>query len=449
MQDFRLKSRPIFNASLEEQKNPKFLAINHSAVSFDKDTYKGNKKIPTRFTIIRPLATGWGAAPYKQNTKSIGPKRLSELASTPNGPIMRMWSFEKSPSNMEKGPRVDDLTWELKTGNTLMFWLDEQRVREVKDKLHMDRIEEFTVCEIQIAPKNNESAAKGSGAKIVDIKPCDFSLYSCIHDLDRFQSSLPDARMQELKIQQTYPLIARDLVPEQVVFHTFVHHKAIINDDIAGAEFPMVQIANWGQGEIIDIPVSVLLKYTNHTAKPGADYHHSRPSLSLTPPHPTGAEARQDWACSLLEVAIATNSLQLLVFANDFWKTAVHSSLRAIPIINTEALLSSVIPAMIGTQTTFQTPHETVIDDETYHLQIHVDPEPIPVSTGAPPPTQDLIITGSHIELERAYRLTFSMVSADNEFPRYFVGYFNASPHKNQPVAGFKRRRPTPYDEKH
>ena len=270
MQDFRVKSRPIFSASLEEQKNPKFLAINHSAVSFDKDVYKGNKKIPTRFTILRPLTVGWGAAPYKQNTKAIGAKRLSELATTPEGPVTRMWSFEKSLSNMEKGPRVDDLTWELKAGNTLMFWLDEQRVREVREKLHMDRIEEFTVCEIQVAPKNNESAAKGSGAKIVEIKPCDFSLYSCLNDLDRFQSSLADARMQELKIQQTYPLIARDLVPEQVVFHTFVHHKAIINDDIPGAEFPMVQIANWGQGEIVDIPISVLLKYTNHAAKPGA-----------------------------------------------------------------------------------------------------------------------------------------------------------------------------------
>jgi hypothetical protein len=428
MQDFRIKSRPIFTAAVEEAKNAKFLAINHTNISFDKDTYKGNKKIPTRFTIIRPLSTGWGAAPYKQSTKSIGAKRLSELATTQEGPVMRMWAFEKTGSNMEKGPRIEELTWELKAGNTMVFWLDEQRVREVKDKLHIDRIEEFTVCEIQIATKNHESAAKGSSAKIVEIKPCEFSLYSCLNDLDRFQPSLADARVQELKIQQTYPLIARDLVPEQVVFHTFVHHKAIINDEIQGSEFPMVQIANWGSGEIIDIPISILLKYTNHTAKPGS-------------------EPRKDWACSLLELAIATNSLQLLVFSNDFWKTAVHSSLRAVPIINTETMLSSVIPAMIGTQTTFQTPHETTIDDETYHLQIHVDPEPIPVSTGAPPPTQDLILTGSHIELERAYRLTFSLVSADNEFPRYFVGYFNASPHKNQPVAGFKRRRPTPYDE--
>ena len=390
MQDFRIKSRSAFTSAVEEAKNAKFLAINHTTISFDKDAYKGNKKIPTRFTLVRALTAGWGAVPYKQNTKTIGAKRLSELVSSPNGPTMRMWAYEKVASNMEKGPRVEDMTWELQTGNTLLFWLDEQRVREVKDKLHMDCIEEFTLCEIQIGPKSGEVASKGSAAKITDVKPCDFSLYSCLGDLDRFQCTLADARMQELKMQQTHPLIARDLIPEQVVFHTFVHHKAIINDDIPGAEFPMVQIANWGSGEIIDVPMSVMLKYTNHTAKPGWCFLllliiAQRAAQSLTP---AGAEPRKDWACSLLEMAIATNSLQLLVFSNDFWKSAAHSSLRAIPIINTETMLSSVIPAMIGTQTTFQTPHETVIDDETYHIQINVDPEPVPVTTGAPPPTQ-------------------------------------------------------------
>ena len=86
-----------------------------------------------------------------------------------------------------------------------------------------------------------------------------------------------------------------------------MHHKAIINDDIPGAEFPMVQIANWGSGEIIDVPMSVMLKYTNHTAKPGWCFLllliiAQRAAQSLTP---AGAEPRKDWACSLLEMAIA------------------------------------------------------------------------------------------------------------------------------------------------
>lgn len=428
MQDFRIKSRPMLTAALNESKNAKLLAINHTAITFDKDAYKGNKKIPTRFTIIRPLSVGWGAAPYAKNSKPIGTKRLSEITTNADGLSLRMWGYEKVSNNMEKGPRIDDVTWELKTGNTILYWLDEQRVRDVREKLFIDRIEEFTVCEIEVASKNNEQTAKGFGVSIKEVRPCQFSMYSCMQDLDKFAPTLAGARAQELRAQQTQQYIARDLVPEQVVFHTFVSHKAIINDDIPGSEFPMVQIANWGSGETIDIPMSVLLKYTNHTAKPGQ-------------------EPRRDWACSLLEVAIATNSLQLLVFSSDFWKTAVHSSLRAIPIINTETLLSSVIPAMIGTQNTFQTPHETTIDDAIYHLQIHVDPDPMPISTGGPPPLQDLIITGSHIELERAYKITFSMVSAEHEFPQYFVGYFNASPSKNLSAIGFKRRRPTPYDE--
>ena len=39
MLDFKTKARPSFTAALNESKNPKFLAINHNAVSFEKDTY--------------------------------------------------------------------------------------------------------------------------------------------------------------------------------------------------------------------------------------------------------------------------------------------------------------------------------------------------------------------------------------------------------------------------
>ena len=92
MLDFKVKSRPSFTAAVNESKNSKFLAINHNAISFEKETYKGNKKIPTRFTIIRPLAAGWGAAPYTQNQKNRGSKRLSELSKGPGdtGPVMQM-----------------------------------------------------------------------------------------------------------------------------------------------------------------------------------------------------------------------------------------------------------------------------------------------------------------------------------------------------------------------
>ena len=128
-------------------------------------------------------------------------------------------------------------------------------------------------------------------------------------------------------------------------------------------------------------------------------------------------------------------------WCNDFWRSPTESHLRAIPIINTENLLASVIPGLVGTQTTFQTPFDIAIEDTTFHVQVHVDPEALPVAKGPPPPTPDFAITGLNVELERAYHITFSLVAADNEIPKFFEGYFNASPYRTVSNLGFKRRR--------
>ena len=69
-------------------------------------------------------------------------------------------------------------------------------------------------------------------------------------------------------------------------------------------------------------------------------------------------------------MAIANHALQLLVFSNDYWKTPTRSSLRAIPIINAEILLQSVVPSLVGTQTCFPTPNTTTIEDVQYAIQV-------------------------------------------------------------------------------
>jgi hypothetical protein len=337
MLDFKTKTRPCFTAAINESKNPKFLAINHNAISFDKEVYKGNKKIPTRFTIIRPLAAGWGSAPYKQNQKNIGTKKLSDLSKGPDGPVMKMFAFEKTSSNMEKGPRCDDMSFDIQTGNVFNFWLDEKRLDDnsLKRSLNgIDRIEALTVCEIQMTSKNSEGAGKGSGCKISEVRPCQFSLYSCIDDVERFPSNIAEARTLQLKAQQAQPLIERDFVPEEASFHIFVNHRAFIQEDEPGSE-DVVRIVNSG-ADPIDIPIPILLHYTNTT--------------------------RKDWACNLLEMAIANNALQLFVVNNDFWKNATHSSLRAVPLINTDTLLHSVVPSLIGTQSDFATPNTTTVE---------------------------------------------------------------------------------------
>jgi hypothetical protein len=242
-------------------------------------------------------------------------------------------------------------------------------------------------------------------------------------DIERMPGSLADARSSILKYQQAQPHIANDLITDEPSFHIYAQHKAYIHDELEG-QIPgqeMITLVNSGT-EPIDIPVSTLMHYTNST--------------------------RKEAACSLLEIAIANNALQILVFSNDYWKTATHSSLRGIPLVNTETLLQSVVPALVGTQTSFPTPNTTVIDDVTYSIHIHVDPEPTAVATGVSPQAPDFILACKDIELERAYRLTFSLSNHDgNEIPRYWVGYFDASPRRSGPAVGYKKRKITPCDE--
>ena len=58
MSDFKTKTRPCQIIAASNEKNATFLAVNHTLISFEKETYKGNKKIPTRFTLVRALAPG-------------------------------------------------------------------------------------------------------------------------------------------------------------------------------------------------------------------------------------------------------------------------------------------------------------------------------------------------------------------------------------------------------
>jgi hypothetical protein len=242
-------------------------------------------------------------------------------------------------------------------------------------------------------------------------------------DVERFPSSLADARTASLKYQQAQPHIAADLITDEPVFHIFSHHKAYLHDEVEG-QIPgqeMITLVNSG-AEPIDIPVSTLLQYTNST--------------------------RKEWACSLLELAIANNALQMLVFSNDYWKTATHSSLRGIPLVNTDILLQSIIPSLVGNQTSFPMPNTTTIEDITYSIHIHVDPEPTAVATGAPPQSSDFVLACKDIELERAYRITFSLTNHEgDEIPRYWVGYFDASPRRSGPAVGYKKRKVTPCEE--
>lgn len=59
------------------------------------------------------------------------------------------------------------------------------------------------------------------------------------------------------------------------------------------------------------------------------------------------------------------------------------------------------------------------------------------------------MLASRKVKLERAYKLRFNLIClADGrEIPRYWVGFFDASPRRSVPVAGYKRRRIEPLNE--
>ena len=74
--------------------------------------------------------------------------------------------------------------------------------------------------------------------------------------------------------------------------------------------------------------------------------------------------------------------------------------------------------------------------------------EPVAVTNGLPPRSQDFVLTCLQIELERAYKVRFALSEPNGgEIPRYWVGYFDASPRKIAPAVGLHKRKFTPADE--
>lgn len=163
-------------------------------------------------------------------------------------------------------------------------------------------------------------------------------------DLENFPSTFVDASAEMVKYHKSQPILDKDLVINAPSFFLSVAQDAYIHEDVEHPDF--ITLVNTGT-DPVDIPVSTLIHYTNSTKK--------------------------QQACSLLEMAIANRALQLFVVYNDYWKNATQSMFRGIPIVNTELLLQSIVPAKVGKDTCFKTPHTTVVEDVSYSIQIHVE----------------------------------------------------------------------------
>ena len=165
--------------------------------------------------------------------------------------------------------------------------------------------------------------------------------------MERLPPTLADARTLQLKHQQNQTHIANDLFTGEPAFHMHIPNKAFLHEDPELArDENFITLVNTSI-DPIDIPIPTLLLYTN--------------------------SSNRDQACALLEIAISSSAVQMLVIYNDYWKSPTQSAYRGIPIINTETLLQCIVPALVGEQTCFPTPHTLQYEDVDYKIQIQVD----------------------------------------------------------------------------
>jgi hypothetical protein len=191
-------------------------------------------------------------------------------------------------------------------------------------------------------------------------------------------------------------------------------------DDSAVEQTGMVILQNAGDSSVqsIEIPVDILMRYTNTT--------------------------RVDWACPLLEIAIACASLSVLVFSSDWWAKNGGTGYRAVPLINVEGLLASFTSKSVEKvgQSTLSLDTGFQIEDRAIGLELGVESQA--VMTGPSPQCPDMGLAGLNTELAAAHSVSFGLSGT----PDIWKGWFNASPVLMVgSAAGLKRKRWEPMAE--
>lgn len=390
------KSRQSYTGGACEGKNPKFLAVNHDTVSRDLG---GRRAIPHRFTILRCLRPGFASAPYKAKNPKRDPdsKPLSVMSAGESGLVMHMYSYPKV-GMYDKGPR-SELTWTLSPGNTIKLWLDEERAKDEKLLPPGKDLEPFSLCEISVQSKTEESVKSGWCIKITSVRLVDFSFHSIVRDLESLSSSLGDARTRELLAQQAQPLLEKELETQSVAWWAPVRKEASL-DDSDGT----IRLVNWGEPMALELQPETLMRATNCS--------------------------RVDWACALLEVGLAAGAVSVLVISNDFWKGGP----RAFPVIDAEVFMTA--PREPDGRTHF------LVDGAA--LQIELADEPSKVDGERPPACDDFALAGPDAQLEAGHALQFNLVKPDgSSVPAVWKGYYNAGPSRLDPMPVKRKRMQT------
>jgi hypothetical protein len=430
-----------------DDRNAKFLAVNHVAIPCRAEDL-GDKAVAISLTLLKAQSAGFGVAPFdKKMKKGTETKKLFEMISATAADAesttqmpepsagMRMWSYEKK--SMARGPRCDDMSFDLHTGDTLIYFVSQQTFEGMKlddpssatNALPIDLscIPEMSLLEITIAPKNRDSCLAGSGVRVMTIRLADpsVSLYSLLpSDLRGLPRSLRQYQEVVTARKEKFPMVAKDFEENRAAF--FLNQCPVttfINDEhLASGTSSMVQLV-MGPGvlddsDFIDIHIATLLKYTNT-----ADVKH---------------------ACALMECAAALGALRVFVTFNPFWGRKGASCYRGIPIIDSGVFFQAItkdflqgMPAQMTaspmgiTPTTVKAPTESIYDALCIDLEIAAAPIVVKTETSVGVPTPDFAIVGPGFAIPKAYNFFVNLRSpagdSHDDVSGVFSGFFNVS----------------------
>lgn len=366
-------------------KNPRFLAVNHDSLKKGELT---KKVFACKFTLLKILGPGFATAPYKAKSPARNPNAQPLYESTfetvdgQRVPAMRMYTYPKV-GMYDKGPR-SDLSWTLVPGNTVKLWLDEERINDATLFL-TESIPAFSLCEITVQSKNEESVKKGWCFKITSVRLAEFSFHSIQKDLQCLSSNLGDARTREILAKSAQPMLEKELETQVVAYWCPVPSGATLDDSEA-----TLRLHLGGESPSVELPCE--------------------PLIGLTNCH------RLDWAVALLEVAIAAGAVSVLVIANEFWKGGP----KAFPVIDAESLLRANLDGVL-----------IEVESEKLQLEYTVGDEPIPVAGNKLPVCDDFALAGLDTELAMAHTLEFNLRKGDGTMiPAVWKGFVNVTPMK-------------------
>jgi hypothetical protein len=455
-----------------DDRNAKFLAVNHVAIPCKQEDL-GEKAVPVSLTLLRAHSAGYGVAPYARNmTKGTETKKLFEMipggssvtssssdddgsTSSAIANAMRLWSYEKK--SMARGPRCDDMPFEVHVGDTIIYLVSPQTFEGMKmddptsntNSLPVDIsvIPEMSLLEITISPKSRESCLAGSGVRVVTICMADpsISLYSLPHpDLPFLPKSQKEYQSLVTTRREQFSMLVRDLEEGKAGF--FLDKcpvTSFINDDnLAAGNSNMVQLVLGSgvldDGDFIDISLDSLLKYTNTN-----NVKH---------------------ACALIECAAALGALRMFVAFNPFWGRKGSSPYRGITLIDSGVFftsldkpflddVSSVMKHSNGPQLppTVTAPTGSVYDSLSMDFSLSLVANAITRVDRNPVPTPDFAIVGPGFNIPKAYNFSVDLRDADgieDNINGVFMGFFNVSSASAGGITGswggsskFKRRQ--------